>query len=259
MDAATMRIRLFSTDLDGTLLGNPAAAWRFSVAWQALPAARRPLLVYNTGRSVADTRALIPARQLPRPDFIIGNVGTELHHAHFDWTEDFEARLAVNWSAERATAIVGAIAGVRRQPGPDGAHRFKSSWFWAKARPEELLELDARLHSADLAARVIYSCRYFLDVVPHEGGKGPALAWLSDRLGIPLHDVLVAGDTANDAAMFSVPSVRGIVVGNALPELITMTDPARTYLAQQTMADGVLEGLAHFGVLTPELATAATR
>jgi hypothetical protein len=45
-------IRLFSTDLDGTILGNPEAAWRFGEAWQALPLARRPLLVYNTGRTV---------------------------------------------------------------------------------------------------------------------------------------------------------------------------------------------------------------
>src|SRR5690606_1737681 len=51
-------IRLFSTDLDGTLLGNPEAAWRFTQAWESLNPGSRPLLVYNTGRTVADTRGL---------------------------------------------------------------------------------------------------------------------------------------------------------------------------------------------------------
>ena len=45
-------IKLFSTDLDGTLLGNPEATLRFATAWAALPAATRPLLVYNSGRLV---------------------------------------------------------------------------------------------------------------------------------------------------------------------------------------------------------------
>ena len=37
-------IRLFSSDLDGTLLGNPEGARRFKTAWELLPARRRPLV-----------------------------------------------------------------------------------------------------------------------------------------------------------------------------------------------------------------------
>ena len=47
-------IRLFSTDLDGTILGNPESANRFKLAWEALDKDKRPLLVFNTGRSVRD-------------------------------------------------------------------------------------------------------------------------------------------------------------------------------------------------------------
>ena len=70
-------IRLFATDLDGTLLGNPESAQRFKEAWENLPRSQRPCLVYNSGRSIKDTLSLIAARKLTEADYLIGGVGTE--------------------------------------------------------------------------------------------------------------------------------------------------------------------------------------
>jgi sucrose-6-phosphatase len=242
------QIRLFSTDLDGTLIGNPEAAWRFTEQWILLEPQRRPLLVYNTGRTVADTQALIAARHLPTPEVIIGSVGTELHDSLYNRGTDFRAQFGQNWDLARVEEIVAATPGVKRQPA-DLRHEFKSSWFWVRARREDVEDLERRLRAAGIEAAVIYSCRYFLDVVPRRGGKGQALAWLCQRLSIPLQHVLVAGDTANDTAMFLLPGVSGIVVENALPELLAAVVNERTFVARQPMADGVVEGLAHFGVI----------
>ena len=245
-----MLIRLFSTDLDGTILGNPEAAWRFTQAWDSLPAARRPLLVYNTGRTVSDTQSIIAARQLPTPEFIIGSVGTELHHTLYNWGDEFAAQFSACWNLGRVEEIVGAMPDIRRQLAAGGCHPFKSSWFWTRARPEEIGKLEQELAEAGLEAAVIYSCRYFLDIVPARAGKGRALAWLCQRLSIEMPEVLVAGDSGNDNAMFQLPGVNGIIVENALPELLAGKHGGQTYVARRPMADGVLEGLAHFGVLT---------
>ena len=243
-------IRLFSTDLDGTLLGNPEAAWRFADAWQSLPTGPRPLLVYNTGRTVADTRAIVEARQLPEPEFIIGSVGTELHGSLYNWETEFCSRFAKDWCLEQIDEIVGCIPGVKRQPAAGACHPFKSSWSWSRARADEVAALEQQLREAHIQAIVVYSCRYFLDIVPARAGKGRALEWLCQRLGMRASEVLVAGDTGNDSAMFLLDDVNGIVVENALPELIAVTDASRTYVARRPMADGVLEGLVHFGVLS---------
>jgi sucrose-6F-phosphate phosphohydrolase len=261
MNASDLRprhgIRLFSTDLDGTVLGHPEAAGRFADRWEALDARQRPLLAYNTGRTVADTQALVARRQLPAPDFIIGSVGTELHDVTRDHGTAFQARFEVGWDSRLVDEIVSATPGIRRQPA-ERSHPYKSSWFLHRASRRDLDDLELRLGRAGIVATVIYSCRYFLDVVPRAAGKGPALTWLCARLGIALEHVLVAGDTGNDTSMFLLPGVRGILVENALPELLAATLGPGTFLARASMADGVLEGLHHFGVFEATEATART-
>lgn len=243
-------IRLFSTDLDGTLIGNAEAAARFTRTWETLPAARRPLLVYNTGRSVADTRAIAVARRLPEPDFIIGSIGTELHDSLYNQAGEFQRQFGAAWNLQRVNEIVSGIPGVKPQPA-EFTQAFKSSWYWVRARREDLEGLRRRLRDEGIDAHLDYSCRYFLDVVPACAGKGRALAWLCARLHVALDHVLVAGDTGNDIEMFRLAGVHGIVVENALPELLAAVLRPGVYVARNAMADGVLEGLAHFGIVEP--------
>jgi sucrose-6F-phosphate phosphohydrolase len=243
-------IRLFSTDLDGTLLGNPEAANRFATAWTSLPADTRPLLVYNSGRLLEDTQRLIATGELPAPDYIIGGVGTQIHDVRANRTlTEFADVLTPGWDLAKVIATTSALPGIRTQP-DDFQHPFKSSWFFENATPLQLQTLDQQLAAAGLDTCVVYSSNRDLDVIPRHANKGGALAWLCSRLNIATDEVLVAGDTGNDAGMFRLPGVRGIIVQNAHPELFTATVDIPIYTSGLVMADGVLEGLRHYGVIT---------
>jgi sucrose-6F-phosphate phosphohydrolase len=246
---ATGSIRLFSTDLDGTLLGNPESARRFRETWDSLPRGTRPRLVFNTGRSVRETLALVQARQLPEPDFVVGGVGTEFHDATRPGTlPEFVAQFGEGWDLAAVERIVGATPGVRRQP-PEFLHPYKSSWYLERADRARIEELQHRLAAAGLQVTVVYSSLRHLDVLPVRANKGNALAWLCRRLDLALDQVLVAGDTGNDSSMFLLPGVQGIVVENAQPELFEAVVKLPVFVATKVMADGVLEGLKHFGVI----------
>lgn len=252
-------VKLFCSDIDGTLIGNPEATLRFKTTWESMPLRSRPLLVYASGRLVQDVIDLLATKVLPWPDFIIGGVGTQIYDGRQKrplraWSQQFSA----DWQLEKIESIVSLFPGVSRQP-PQFLHHYKSSWYLEAATSEAIASLEAQLADAGLKVCVVYSSMRHLDVLPATAHKGGALDWLCRRLDVPLCDVAVAGDTGNDASMFLLPEVRGIVVENAQPELIEAVVKIPTFNATKVIADGVLEGLQHFQVIpsTPQPAESA--
>ncbi len=242
-------IRLFSSDLDGTLLGNPEATRRFKTVWTELPPETRPLLVYNSGRLVDDLRRFVDNGTLPAAAFYIGGVGTQVFDVEAGRSlDELHAHLAEGWNGPLVHELVSKFPGVQPQPA-EFQHEFKSSWFLNRATPGTIRELKRQLQEAGLNVNVVYSSARDLDILPRHATKSGALSWLCERLGVSLDTVLVAGDTGNDASMFRLPGVRGIIVENALPELFEATVDRPTYSSRQILADGVLDGLCHYGVV----------
>ncbi|MCZ7484739.1 HAD-IIB family hydrolase [Rhizobium rhizogenes] len=242
-------LRLFSTDLDGTVVGNNDATRRFRDFWQSLPDEHRPVLVFNSGRLVDDQLALLEEVPLPRPDYIIGGVGTMLHAKQRSELESaYRHSLGTGFDPKRIADVMGRISDVTMQE-EQYQHGLKSSWFLHDADDKALADIENALLAADIDARIVYSSGRDLDILPKAADKGAALAWLCGQLHIGLDESVVAGDTGNDRAMFELNDVRGVIVGNALPELVSLANRnSRFYLSGATEADGVMEGLRHWGL-----------
>ncbi len=240
-------VRIFSTDLDGTVVGKTAATARFRDFWHSLPGDVRPLLVFNSGRLLDDQFELLEDVPLPQPDYVIGGVGTMLsRHDDPSLHEAYTSFLGEAFDTEKIHSVLSSVSGASIQP-ERYQHGLKSSWYLHDATASDLAEIERLLSENHIDARIVYSSDRDLDILPRSADKGAAIRWLCDHLDIGLDEVVVAGDTGNDRAMFELPGVRGIAVGNALPELKSLAkDRDNVFSALEAEADGVISGLRHW-------------
>ena len=87
-----------------------------------------------------------------------------------------------------------------------------------------------RLGSGTTARR---SQPYYLDVTPAGFDKGRAVHRIAEVLGVPIDEVAVIGDMANDMPMFEVAGHR-IAMGNGIEELKSMA----TFVTETNERDG---------------------
>lgn len=245
------KIKLFSTDLDGTFLDRIENMTTFRQLWSALDRQDRPLLCYNSGRLVDDVNQLISARILAEPDYIIGGVGTSI----FDYNKEtmlreFAEIMEEGWDHHLIDKVFSELdSDIVKQP----AHyqnEYKSSWYLKDATAAALREIELKLKSTGLDIHLVYSSSLYLDVLPKWANKGNALSWLLKHLDIQPAETIVAGDTGNDIAMFQIDGVKGIIVGNAQPELRASASQITCYVApeEEKAMRAVICGLHYFDV-----------
>jgi sucrose-6F-phosphate phosphohydrolase len=232
------RVKLLICDLDGTLLGDDLALDKFAV-WYA-QARDHFRLAYSSGRFVESVRDSIDSSSLPEPDAIIGGVGTEI----YDFTQARQAPMRppsmLGWNPH----MIRDICEENRELKPQPQHLlsyYKVSFYGPDLDQSFIDHLARRMAGADQPVTIVYSSNLNLDILPADTNKGSAAAFLARRWQIDPQRVIVAGDSGNDAAMFQV-GFRGIVVGNARPDLRSLVAP-HIYHATAQFAAGVLEGL----------------
>ena len=237
---------LLATDVDGTLLGDEQGVAQLHAFVERYRASLR--LAYVTGRYLFSVRKLVEERRLPAPDYVCSNVGTEI--SAWDDPQNaagrkYAARISPDWDLEKIYTE-GMGEGIRLQDFGEDQPPFQAGFFW-DGRPESLEAFRQRLADHD-GLRILPSYGEFIDVLPAGFGKGEAVRFLQQELGLAPERVVVAGDAGNDAEMFET-GLQGILPANALDELKAVANQAWHYQSPFPAARGVLDGLHHFGFL----------
>lgn len=261
---------LLATDLDRTLLPNgaqpesPAARQRF----RRLAARPEVRLAYVTGRHLELVEAAIAEYELPRPDFVIADVGASLYEIDVhDWrqVQDWQQTIALDWggrSHAELAAMMDEIPGLRLQEAARQGACKLSYYAPPLVDPAELLSgIRLRLEPSGARVNLVWSidettATGLLDVLPASAGKRHALEFLGARLGITLNRTVFAGDSGNDMEVL-VSRIPSVLVANAQEsvraEAVAHADLAKLYLARGGLlgmngnySAGILEGVVHF-------------
>ncbi|MCT7951097.1 sucrose-phosphate phosphatase [Ancylothrix sp. C2] len=244
---------LLVTDLDNTLVGDDQALAHLNRHLQNHRTTYGTKIVYSTGRSLTSYQQLRQETQLLDPDALITSVGCEIYHQNSPnpdpaWSEiltpGWNRQLVINTAAEFSQLI----------PQPEPEQRpYKISYFLTQKDAENIIpKLQNNLQKQNLKIKLIYSSNKDLDIIPQQADKGQAMQYLRKKWQIPSTQTVVCGDSGNDIAMFSAGTQKGIIVGNAQPELLNWhkSNPSPNhYLAKATCAGGILEGLKNFHLL----------
>jgi sucrose-6F-phosphate phosphohydrolase len=240
--------RMLATDLDGTFIGDDAA---MEALWGDLEDAGF-FIAFSTGRHLPSIEGFYARVGTPRrADACVTMVGTEIWHRRGDAyvrDDDWSEVISERWDKAAVEAIVAEIPGAEIQP-EEWQSPFKSSYYLEGDVGARLEGLAQRLDEQGLAAKVVYSAGRFLDLLPVRSGKGEAVRYLADEVGIAPENVITAGDSGNDLDMMRPElGFRCIAVGNASSELAEHSADG-LYHAEGRYAAGVREGLEHFGWL----------
>lgn len=230
-----------ATDLDGTFLGGTAAARRALYDW--IETRRGEVgLIFVTGRDPAFITGEVRAGRLPRPDFVVGDVGTTIAEVSPSATLEpipaLEAEIARLWddSGARVREALDGVAGLTLQPTP---FRYRVSYDMDPRALDPSAEEIVRALGFD----ALKSNNQYFDVLPRGISKGPSLLRLVEHLGLSRASVLAAGDTMNDFSMLTC-GLPAVAVGGSETALLEALADAPAYRAQAVGAAGISEAIA---------------
>ena len=235
---------ILATDLDGTFLaGDPENRQRL---YQLINAHQGIKLVFVTGRGLEVVVPLLSDPAIPRPDYIICDVGATLVDGEtLQPVYPVQSEINAHWPGE--LSIIEALKGFPGLERQEVPQQRRCSYF---CEPDAVTDKLKQTIEA-LGCDVLFSAGMYLDCLPKGVNKGSTLRRLVEHLQLPADDVLVAGDTLNDLSMYE-QGFKGVCVGESEPALLEATaDRASVLQARLSGCGGILEAVGHFGFLGP--------
>lgn len=239
---------ILATDLDGTFLaGSSEDRYRLYRLVDQHPEIR---LIWITGRGLEAVMPLLTDPSLPRPDYLVCDVGaTVVDGKTLQPLQPLQSVIDARWPGDQiVAAVMRRFPELQRQDVPQ---ERRCSYF---CDPATLAPLRSEIEKTaqELDCAVLYSADRYLDILPPKTDKGRTLTALASMLGLPRERVLVAGDTLNDLSMY-VAGFRGVCVGESEPALTDATGSLSDVLhATAPGCGGILQAIKHFRLLAED-------
>ena len=263
------------TDLDRTLIPNgpqsesPEAREHFAM----LAGHPDVKVAFVTGRHRVLVDQAINNYRLPRPDFVIGDVGTTIYQLgpDGDWVRQvaWEREIAQDWGGRTRADIRSLLIDLPaiRPQEMTKQNDYKLSYYVPLHSDRDRLSerIEDRLRAHGVNARLIWSVDEpagvgLLDVVPARASKYHAIEALIATYGFSQDETVFCGDSGNDIEVLASP-IPAVLVANCQPqvrELATRLARERGYADRLYVAKGgfmgmngnygagMLEGIAHY-------------
>ena len=231
---------VLATDLDGTFLGGTEAHRR--ALYSYLSGRDDVVLIFVTGRDIDFIAELIRSPGMPRPHYIVGDIGTSIYDGEkLEPIAELEAPIAAKWNSANARVVemLRGEPGLRLQSTPF-RHRVSYDYDPTELSHQSVSKIEAAGFDCLLSAD-----RY-LDVLPKGISKGPTLVSLVEALELDPESVLVAGDTMNDLSLFET-GFKGVAVGNSEPRLAAAVGRmSNVYRSPLPGTAGIADAIRHF-------------
>lgn len=237
--------RLIITDLDNTLTGDAEALNEFN---EIIRSHENIGFGIATGRRLDSAMELIEQLGLPQPDLIDTDAGTQLHYGE-SLTPDrsWRKQIGYAWKPDEVRHCLDELPGLFVQEDQHQSE-FKISYEMDRSKAPSTTEIKKQLREAGVRAKVVLSLDMYLDIIPVRGGSDLSMRHLLWKWGFSPENVLVAGDSGNDAGML-LGRTLGVVVGNYSPELERLRSKPRIYFASAPHARGIIEGIHYYQFL----------
>jgi len=265
---------LLCTDLDRTLLPNGAQPESVLArqCFSRFVDHTHVSLVFVSGRDKGLVQQAIIDYQLPQPDFVISDVGTNIYDLRAgDWQDwpDWQQEIAQDWQGRTHQQLLELLCGIEMLQLQEQAKQntFKLSFYVPLSADQGALHeiIAARLSEAGVLASLIWSIDEpaavgLLDILPQRATKLHAVEFLQQALGITTQQTLFAGDSGNDLPVLA-SRIPAVLVNNAMDsvkqqavaEADKQGNSAFLYIADGgylnmngNYSAGILEGIAHY-------------
>ncbi len=239
------------TDIDNTLLGDDDALARLLEVVKD----ERNSLAFGvaSGRHLNAVLEVIEAHQIDTVDVIVSSVGTEIYYGpERTFDKGWASHLRHRWNRGRIEKALEALPFLYMQSDEETQREFKVSYDLdtdAISPDDAFPQIHDALYRTSVPHTLIFSHGMFIDILPQRASKGKAVRYLSNKWNVPLERIATAGDSGNDIDMLRGRTA-AIVVGNYSQEMEPLKDSgSRVYFAKGCYAEGILEGLEHYGLI----------